>query len=296
MKLLLCQDGTETAERAAQLGSLLAAACHARVTLLAPGGAEAAGTAGLEAALDRARTGLEALRVPHATHRPAIPFEQAVIQATESAAYDLVVLGGARRDENGELVLAQARYELIQELRPPVLVVTGPVAKVERILLCTTGTGQLDHAIELSARLARGLGARLTLLHVVPKPPALYVPTDRREAEVAAVPHADTALGRELRRQRDLAVRHGAAVEIRIRDGLVAPEILAEIQNGGHDLVVTGSSRSHGTLRTYVLGDLTREILAQVEGALLVVRLTPAGAGTASLRTWLERVTQRPPE
>jgi nucleotide-binding universal stress UspA family protein len=63
----------------------------------------------------------------------------------------------------------------------------------------------------------------------------------------------------------------GVAVEVRLREGSVLPEILSEIEQGGYDLTVTGSALSR-SLRTYVLGDISREIVNRAGCAVLVVR------------------------
>jgi hypothetical protein len=51
----------------------------------------------------------------------------------------------------------------------------------------------------------------------------------------------------------------------------VLSEILREIHSGKYDLVVTGSAPSR-SLRTYVLGDISREIVNHSDCPVLVVR------------------------
>jgi len=58
---------------------------------------------------------------------------------------------------------------------------------------------------------------------------------------------------------------------VHLRRGPVLEGILSEIREGKYDLVVTGSALSR-SLRTYMLGDISREIVNRVQCAVLVVR------------------------
>ena len=63
----------------------------------------------------------------------------------------------------------------------------------------------------------------------------------------------------------------GAKVAVRLRHGPVLASILREIHEGRYDLVVIGSAPGPG-LRTYVLGDISREVVNRANCAVLVVR------------------------
>jgi nucleotide-binding universal stress UspA family protein len=120
--------------------------------------------------------------------------------------------------------------------------------------------------------MARASNATITLLHVMPQPPAIYSELRRREVDVQAVLNSTSELGRNLRREQQLLTALGIQVEVRLRQGLVLEEIVDEIRGGGYDLVVAGSSLSMGPLRTYVLGNVTRQIIDQAEGSVVVAR------------------------
>ena len=49
-------------------------------------------------------------------------------------------------------------------------------------------------------------------------------------------------------------------------------EVFKEIRRGDYDLVVTGSSPEGGNLRSYIMGNITREIVNRAECPVLVVR------------------------
>ena len=79
-----------------------------------------------------------------------------------------------------------------------------------------------------------------------------------------------------------------------MRQGPVLDEIMREIHEGGYDLVVTGSALSR-SLRTYVLGDISREIVNRANCAVLVVRSQePRSEPPFRLKALLERFAFRP--
>ena len=59
---------------------------------------------------------------------------------------------------------------------------------------------------------------------------------------------------------------------MRVRHGFVLDQIFADVSEHGHDLIVTGSSPTHGPLGHYIMGDLTRGILNRADCPVLVAR------------------------
>jgi nucleotide-binding universal stress UspA family protein len=59
--------------------------------------------------------------------------------------------------------------------------------------------------------------------------------------------------------------------EAKVRHGLIVREILAEARSGDYDLVVIGAHPAKGWQR-YLLDDLAREIIAQVDRPVLVIK------------------------
>ena len=55
--------------------------------------------------------------------------------------------------------------------------------------------------------------------------------------------------------------------------GHITNEIIQEIRRHDYDLVVAGSSRNTGRLRSYVIGNVTREIVNRADCPVLVVRI-----------------------
>jgi nucleotide-binding universal stress UspA family protein len=270
MKILICNDGSEQAERAVRLGATIAAGCGAEVTLLGIIESPGQGKALLDS-LKRGQALLEEKKVRAElitkTGRPI----QEIVKRTNEANYDLVVIGAVRKELRGTFWMSSKTYKIIKEIRPPVLSVAGKSTTIGRVLICSGGKHYVDTAVKLAGEIARGVGAKVRLLHVMADPPALYAHLSRMEEDTAWLLKSPSELGINLRRSREALEALGVAAEIRLRHGLVLDEILREIQEGGFDLVVTGSALSQ-SLRTYVLGDLSRELVNRSNCAVLVVR------------------------
>src|ERR1051326_1772839 len=180
MKILICNDGSEQAERAVRLGATIAAGCGAEVTLLGIIESPGQGKALLDS-LKRGQALLEEKKVRAElitkTGRPI----QEIVKRTNEANYDLVVIGAVRKELRGTFWMSSKTYKIIKEIRPPVLTVAGKNTSVGRILICSGGKRYIERVVQLTGQIARAVGATVPLLHVMPGPPAIY----------AHLPHID---------------------------------------------------------------------------------------------------------
>ncbi|PYJ02186.1 MAG: hypothetical protein DME25_16710 [Verrucomicrobia bacterium] len=293
MKILICSDGSEQAERAGRLGATVAAACRAEVTLL--GISESPGQS--KALLDALKRG-QTLLADKNIHAELItksgkPIEE-IVKRTKEAHYDLVVIGAVRKALRGAFWMSSKSYKIIKEVGPPVLSVAGETTTIRRMLICSGGKRYIDNAVRLAGEIARGLGAAVRLLHVMPQPPAIYAGLPLVEEDTGFLLQSQSELGINLRHEKELLESLGVVqVEVRLRHGPVLDQILAEIQGGGFDLVVTGSALS-ASLGTYILGDVSRELVNRSNCAVLVVRgEEKAEAGRFSFRRLLGRLVTR---
>lgn len=272
--MLFCSDGSEQAERAVRFGAAIAAACQAEVTLL--GIAEAQGdSAPLMESLRRGQALLEDKKIrAELITKAGEPIEE-IRKRTEEARYDLVVVGAVLKAARGAFWMSSKTYKIIKEIKPPVLSVAGKSVTLKRALICSGGKGFIETAVRLTGQIARGIGAAVTLLHVMPDPPAIYAHLPGVEETAARLLASPSELGQTLRRAKETLESEGVQTEVRLRHGPVLGEILREIHEGDYDLVVTGSGLSRG-LRTYVLGDISREIVNRVNCSVLVARTQPA--------------------
>ena len=130
MKVLICSDGSEQAERAVRLGAAIAVGCQAEVTLL--GIKETAGDSQALDSLKRGQTLLEDKKIQaELITKSGKPIEE-IIKRTSETVYDLVVIGAPRKESHGAFWMASKTYKLIKEIRAPVLSVAGNTATINR--------------------------------------------------------------------------------------------------------------------------------------------------------------------
>jgi nucleotide-binding universal stress UspA family protein len=296
MKLLICSDSSEQAERAMRLGTTIAAACQAEVTLL--GIIEVQGQS--DPILDSLRRGQAMLQDKgiraELTTKVGNPIEE-IIKRTQESQFDLVVIGAVRKEEKGLFWLSSKAYKIVKEVEPPVLIVSGKAAGLKRALICSGGRSYIDPAVRLTGQIAHGLGASVTLLHVLPELPAIYARLHRMHEDTAWLLNSNSELGINLRREKETLESMQVATEVKLRHGSVLEEILSEVGDGPYDLVVTGSALSR-SLRTYVLGDVSREIVNRASCPILVVRSREESrdAHTGFRSFWERLASHRGPE
>jgi nucleotide-binding universal stress UspA family protein len=288
MKMLICNDGSEQGERAVKLGAAIAVGCQAEVTLLGIVEAEG-GSAELLESLGRG----QALLLQSGTRAELITKAgdpvQEIVTRTRETHFDLVVVGAVRKGVRGPFWMSSKTYRLIKEIAPPVLSVAGKGTTLKRVLICSGGKQYIDKAVRLTGQIARGTGASATLLHVMPDPPAIYAHMPRMEESVSRLLGSHSELGLNLRREKEALEAAGVLTEVRLLHGPVLESILNETRSNSYDLVVTGSALNRG-LTTYMLGDISRELINHLDCAILVVR---GEAGSRDVYTrfrhWLGR-------
>jgi nucleotide-binding universal stress UspA family protein len=277
MKILICSDGTSSAETATHLAGLLAGPLHAETTLL--GIAEVSGEEqSLRDALNIQAQSLQQHGVsPEVVVQSGEPVWQ-IVQQTSNNKYDLVVIGARWTGEVGDDSRSTRMYEVIKAIQPPVLVAIGERKELKRFVLCTGGKEFTERAVEFTGRLAAALGASVTLLHVMAEPPAMYADLVRMEENVHQLLQSKSELGTNLRRQKRELDRLGVPAEVHLRHGIVIDQVFEEVRDGDYDLIVTGTSQARGLLRHYIMGDLTRSILNRANIPVLVARAGPPKA------------------
>ena len=281
MRILICSDGTEPADKPARLGGLLASPCAAEATLL--GIAEEPGDepALREALTSEAQTLGKFGVVPELVVRGGEPIRQ-ILEQTSATTYDLVIIGARRKSASGTEWRSAKTYEVIKAIPAPVLVAIGGVETLRSFVVCTGGKRFIDDAVRLTGKIAACCGASVTLLHVMAEPPAIYADLMRLEEDVDRLLASGSELGRNLLAQKKSLELLGLKVEVRVRHGSVLDQVFAEVSERAHDLIVTGSSQARGPLQHYIMGDLTRGILDRANIPVLVARAGAASVSTTS--------------
>ncbi len=293
MRILICSDGTDPADKPTKLGGLIAGPCKCATTLL--GIAEKPeDEQPLRAALDTEAQLLRSFNVtPEIVVRGGDPIRQ-IFNQTAEGNYDLAIIGARRTGGGGLYCYSERTYEVIKAVPASVLVAIGDFDQIKRILVCTGGRHYIEDAVQLTGEIAKCIGAAVTLLHVMAEPPAMYADLVRLEEDVERLLESDSELGRNLRGQKKSLEKMEVPVEVRVRHGIALDQIFAEIREGEHDMIVTGSSLARGPLRHYIMGDLTNSILNRAACPVLVARIGKSAAGAPGFWKSLKRVFVAP--
>jgi nucleotide-binding universal stress UspA family protein len=272
MKLLVCSDGSEPGSKVLALAGRIAIASRAEVTVFGVTGTEAQEETvygGLRRAIkEYERNGLTVELVT----RRGEPVAE-IVKKTRETKYDLVVVGTQRKADERNVIPPAKAYAIIEEVEAPVLVVLGDDRQLARILVCSGGGPYIETAVSLTAQIARSLSAMVTLLTVLPNLGGLHARlVMRREADAEALLRSNSALARDLDAEKRSLEAFGVQVAVRLRYGLVADEILKELDEGDHGLVVVGVCPDPNGWRRYLIGNVTREIVHRADRPILVVR------------------------
>jgi nucleotide-binding universal stress UspA family protein len=278
MKILICSDGTQSAEPAIRLGGLLAGPLKAGTTLLGIAETEQDEHPLRDALHTQAQSLQDHGISPEIVVHSGEPVHQ-ILDQTSKSNYDLVVIGARWTGAVGEYWRSKKTYEVIKTVQPPVLVAIGERKELKRFLVCTGGKEFIEQAVQFTGRLAAAVNASVTLLHVMAEPPAMYADLMRLEENVDQLLESRSELGTNLRRQKRELERLGVSADVRLRHGIVIDQVFEEAREGDYDLIVTGTSQARGLLRHYIMGDLTRSILNRASVPVLVARAGPPKAG-----------------
>jgi nucleotide-binding universal stress UspA family protein len=289
MRILICSDGTDPADKPVLVAGLVAAPTNAETTLL--GIAEKPeDEKPLRDALDKEAEKLRRFGAsPEIVVRGGEPIQE-ILEQTKAKAYDMTIIGARRKASSGPYWRAGKTYEVIKAIPTPVLLATGVCETVKSLIVCTGGKKYIDAAVELTGRLAAAVGASVTLLHVMAEPPAIYADLVRLEEDVEHLLQSGSELGRNLLAQKQSLEKLGILVEVRVRHGFVVDQIFADVSERGHDLIVTGSSPTRGPLGHYIMGDLTREIVNRANVPVLVARSTKNGGAPGGVWSTLKQL------
>jgi ABC-type Fe3+/spermidine/putrescine transport system ATPase subunit/nucleotide-binding universal stress UspA family protein len=250
---LLVYDEPEAGATALQVAASLARGLAARTTLLevieAP---EPPPEAADRLASRVAEAGLAGATV-HLRQGQGSVAEQIVAESAEQG-YDVLVLGRERSRRRRAPALGGTLMTVLEQCRVPILVAKAAPPAWRRVLICTAAgePGKLD--VLTGGRLARLLGAEVTLLYVTTRPGQPSPEAQAHLTQAAATLRAmDVASSVRIRPARSPG--HG---------------IVHEAGRGDYDLVVVGG---HGPRSRSVLGldDVTVRVVAASPVSVLVV-------------------------
>jgi nucleotide-binding universal stress UspA family protein len=187
----------------------------------------------------------------------------------------LTVLTPLGRPPLRRLLLRRSFHQLMADIEGPILYVPSACIPPSHVIVCLGGLGYGVTAEDLGLEIATRVKVPVTLLHVVP-PIDLDYPESRTIREnLDHLTETDTLLGRTLRQALDKANKAGLKTDLKIRQGNVVEEILAEVKSGDYDLVCMGSLYSAHGLRQMYAPNVTAEVAEVIGCPVLTVRYQP---------------------
>ncbi len=199
---------------------------------------------------------------------------RAILSLTEQHPYDALVLPdeapGVRiypRTPIGKTMLHRGKLS--------VLVVKRARPDIKKILICTGGQDGAMPAIRLGAKLAKGMDASVTLLHVMGVVPMMYAGLDAMEETIGEILQTDTPTASHLRRGIELLAENDVTAEISVRRGVILDEILRAGYLGDYDLIMMGASRYSTRLSSWLVDNITHKVMDNATSPVFVVYSDP---------------------
>ncbi|MBA3943854.1 MAG: ATP-binding cassette domain-containing protein [Herpetosiphonaceae bacterium] len=254
LRLLILSNDSPTGQAALALGGQLARLAHARTTILGYGLRGEALAQHLHKGKEQIGSGLPVLETLAANE----PLERAIAHEVERQPTNLVIAGAP---VEGRVELAE---QCLQAGEHHLLLVPSAQPTPTRILICVSSGEPGKEDVRFTGRLARHLGAEVTLMSVI---------TDTRNPDQAKQ-RAERFLEAGVRTLGLLGVQAHTLV----RSGAVRDTITAEMASGNHDLLVLGAPLSEGN-DTTVVGVVEQLVRGTTTYPILIVRSRYATAG-----------------
>lgn len=262
MRILLHADSSRQWESAATITARIARATGAQVTVLT---AER---------VRRKQTEVQR-RADHLLGLPKgqlVPLsvggivEQVVPRIANEGKFDLLVLGplgGLDWLTHGHILAY-----LVAAATPNTLLVRGSTVGFRRALVCTEGGPHGNSNAQAALDLAPIFGLEVHVLHVLSQVAIYDYIKDQPEVDFLDSDHPSA---QHLRALRTEVHRAGIQGDAKVRVGPVHEEVLQELREGGHDLLVVGG-HAEGPEETFLTRDMAAWLLRHAPVSTLVVR------------------------
>jgi nucleotide-binding universal stress UspA family protein len=143
-------------------------------------------------------------------------------------------------------------------------------APSKKILVPVDGSENSRRALEQAVSIAKGgAGASVTIVHVVERPPTVYVESQKLLDELLARYRQESE--KVLGEFEAHAEKLGLKVESVVMEGDAATNIVSYADKGKFDMIVMGS-RGLGRFREAVLGSVSSKVLHHARCPVLIVK------------------------
>lgn len=280
MNILIVSDGSTTGANTVRYASLIAVPASATVTLL--------GITPNPKHVPRLQEHLRSLNLElfegsacKVEMRVEIgQVETITLTTVDTQSYGLVIIGAYQRHGLRRFLYGSTARYLAQHVPVPLIIVSRPRAKLQKILICTSAENPGEKNARIGGKIAAMVGSQATMLHVLSQVALVPNAPDDLEEDADTLIERRAREGVHLTRTLDILAEAGIAPEKRIakvRHGLVVDEIVSEARQHDYDLVVMGAhgipeDRGQRSLRALLQENITDQILTQLRRPMMIVR------------------------
>ena len=288
--ILVAVDGSKNALAACGSAGLIAKSAHAGIELLyvatsSVPKSESPAAVALRSALKESEkrlleeaalaTGDESLVVEKNVVQKPTSIVKAIVDFAGERSFDLLVLGTRGLGGFRRLAVGSVSSGVATHAKAPVLVVrlspTREAPTFKQIVVATDGSPNSSRAVVTAAKIAKLMGGRLDILHVVHIPETAYamtrpVPIDQMEGGARSV--GEKALAEAL----SLVEKEGVPAGSDMRMGISPAQGIVDFAEAKKaDLVVVGA-RGMGGFRKLLLGSVSNTVLHYAGCSVLMAK------------------------
>lgn len=270
MKILICTDGTRTANNAVRFAGIVASGLEAETTLLHVKKCDLCGINPLreyllkrrrsdsDAILAESESILEGLGLLASKKTRAGTIEGQILAEANGGDYDLVVIGSEGVKGIEMLFFGALSYKLVENIKKPILVVKKGRKTVSRVLICTGGSAQAKKATEFGGKIATALKTKVTLIHVV---------ENNDIQDITPLRNGEKILDDGVK----LLKESGVAAEKLLLKGKRSKKILETARRRNYDLIIMGQT-SMNAVKMLSSGSVVYEVLKNAKAPCLIVK------------------------
>lgn len=138
-----------------------------------------------------------------------------------------------------------------------------------KMLVPVDGSDHSLRALEHALFLAKNAGSRVTAIHVIEKPPTVYVESQKLLNDIMTKYRNEST--KVLERCKELAAGKDLKIETVIAEGDAASNIADYAKKEGFDIIVIGS-RGLGRFKEMVVGSVSNKVLHHAKCSVLIVK------------------------
>jgi nucleotide-binding universal stress UspA family protein len=276
MKILICIDGSKSAEVAAQEVISLRFPTETICVIF-----YVVKKHGEQQDQQEVFAPIEAVLTPYFTHikRKAVEGEMAfqILREIREVPYDLIVKSDFGKGWGLlKMHLGSDTRIIVSKVELPLLLARHYTKSIERVLICTGGEETSADTLRVGGRLVSFCKAQVCVLHVMSQ---LALDVGSQADDLSDT--AQTAIQRRTREGLHLAwaidqiQKAGVSAPVIpiLRHGLVLDQVIAELREGKYDLLVIGSHHVSGRSRTLdaFLEDVANDLVSATTCSVLII-------------------------